>query len=68
MFQTIHLNSKLIGSISVSPFHGSNKCSGEHGYDLEVLGQRDSNQGGEPGGCHHIQVATLGEIGSGGGC
>ncbi|KAK4357113.1 hypothetical protein RND71_022723 [Anisodus tanguticus] len=33
-FRAICLNGKPIGSLSVSPFHGSNRCRGEIGYEL----------------------------------
>lgn len=33
-FRAICLNGKPIGSISVSPFHGSDRCRGEIGYEI----------------------------------
>ncbi|OIS98586.1 hypothetical protein A4A49_06902 [Nicotiana attenuata] len=41
-FRAICLNGKPIGSISVSPFDGSDRCRGEIGYKLssKVLPQR----------------------------
>ncbi|CAN4091308.1 unnamed protein product [Withania somnifera] len=33
-FRAICLNDKPIGSISVSPFHGSNRCRAEIGYEI----------------------------------